>query len=259
MPRLSADAVDEMEALSTIFTERYEQTTENSAEIEIEAESDGDIAGRLSIIWPEGYPDEKAPLLSFTPADGYALDFDFQLHVQTAWAEMNACIVFDIVATLSSSVHKRVRGGQRSGGETNHTQAVNVSHELLSTPLDIVIGEVTVDRKSRFQSRGVELSSFEQLQAFRHQILQDKKVAQATHNILAYRFQKDGKVMEDFDDDGEGGAGIKLLFLLQKMGAMNCAVVVSRWFGGIKLGGDRFRDINESAKALVTAQKWGKN
>ena len=43
-----------------------------------------------------------------------------------------------------------------------------------------------------------------------------------------------------------------LLHLLQVMDVWNCLVVVSRWFGGVKLGPDRFRLINQAAReALV--------
>jgi putative IMPACT (imprinted ancient) family translation regulator len=52
------------------------------------------------------------------------------------------------------------------------------------------------------------------------------------------------------DDDGETGASPKMLFALQKMNAMNCVVIVSRWFGGIMLGNDRFRIIVQVAQEV---------
>ena len=39
------------------------------------------------------------------------------------------------------------------------------------------------------------------------------------------------------------------------MKVTNVLVVVSRWFGGVFLGNDRFKHINDSAKNLVLAHK----
>lgn len=59
---------------------------------------------------------------------------------------------------------------------------------------------------------------------------------------------------QDCDDDGESAAGGRLLHLLELMGVWNAMVVVSRWYGGIHLGPDRFRIINQTARdAIVKA------
>ena len=53
------------------------------------------------------------------------------------------------------------------------------------------------------------------------------------------------------DDDGEGGAADKLAFLLDASDARDVVVVVTRWFGGILLGADRFKHISNVAKELL--------
>jgi putative IMPACT (imprinted ancient) family translation regulator len=60
----------------------------------------------------------------------------------------------------------------------------------------------------------------------------NRKVALATHNIIAYRFIDSTKncLIEDYDDDGETSAGGRLLHLLQVMNALNVLVVVTRWY-----------------------------
>ena len=84
-------------------------------------------------------------------------------------------------------------------------------------------------------------------------------------------------VAQDHDDDGESGAGRNLSRLLSTMKAQNvvggaCAchtvllvpplmrndlfagvqlVVVTRWYGGVHLGPDRFRHINNLARQIV--------
>lgn len=46
--------------------------------------------------------------------------------------------------------------------------------------------------------------------------------------------------MQDNDDDGEAAAGGRIAHLMQVMEVANVLVVVSRWYGGVKLGPDRW-------------------
>ena len=93
-------------------------------------------------------------------------------------------------------------------------------------------------------------------------LFNDKKVAKATHNMIAYRFyDKERECMvSDNDDDGEKGSGAKLAALLEMSDAMDCIVVVSRWYGGIHLGPARFKHIASTARdALVESGFIGGN
>lgn len=54
-----------------------------------------------------------------------------------------------------------------------------------------------------------------------------------------------------FQDDGEIGAGPKLLNLLELMKAKNVMVIVTRWYGGIHLGADRFKHICNLARIIL--------
>lgn len=64
-----------------------------------------------------------------------------------------------------------------------------------------------------------------------------KKYADATHNCYAYIGDINGQATR-FSDDGEPGgtAGQPILEVLRKKGLVRTAVVVTRYFGGIKLG-----------------------
>jgi len=57
--------------------------------------------------------------------------------------------------------------------------------------------------------------------------------------------------MANRDDEGEGGAGDKLLYLLERAGVTNLVVIVTRWYGGIMLGPDRFKHIVNVAQTLL--------
>lgn len=52
----------------------------------------------------------------------------------------------------------------------------------------------------------------------------------------------------DCDDDGETAAGSRLAHLLDILELENVLVVVSRWYGGVHLGSDRFKHINQAAR-----------
>lgn len=58
-------------------------------------------------------------------------------------------------------------------------------------------------------------------------------------------------LVQDYDDDGEDAAGSRLLHLLQILDVKNTVVVVSRWYGGVKLGPARFTHINNAARLLL--------
>lgn len=83
-------------------------------------------------------------------------------------------------------------------------------------------------------------------------LLSNSKIAKATHNISAHRFlSPDGIQHQDNDDDGESAAGSRLAHLLQLLDVNNVLVVVSRWYGGVHLGADRFKDINQVRAGIL--------
>jgi hypothetical protein len=75
------------------------------------------------------------------------------------------------------------------------------------------------------------------------------------HWSHAYRILSplDGQAYEGSQDDGDDGAGEKMLGLLTRMGLENLLLIVSRWDGGAdgRLGMELFRCINEQCKALL--------
>ncbi len=81
-----------------------------------------------------------------------------------------------------------------------------------------------------------------------------KKHWDATHNVYAYIIRETG--VKRYSDDGEpqGTAGIPVLDVLEKSGVTDCAVVVTRYFGGIMLGaGGLVRAYSHSASIAVAA------
>lgn len=88
-----------------------------------------------------------------------------------------------------------------------------------------------------------KVTSMDQVHWVLAELLSDKKIAKATHNMIAYKFTDaaTGRAISDNDDDGEKGSGAKLAALLELTKADNVIVIVSRWYGGIHLGPARFK------------------
>ncbi|KAJ1852649.1 hypothetical protein LPJ73_002785 [Coemansia sp. RSA 2703] len=107
-------------------------------------------------------------------------------------------------------------------------------------------------KKSVFVAHVARVRSAEEVQLVLDTLMQDKKIAQATHNILAYRIRIDtGSISQDNDDDGETAAGKRLGHLLQLLDVVDIMVVVTRWYGGVHLGPDRFKLINNAARQAL--------
>ncbi|PIA15595.1 UPF0029-domain-containing protein [Coemansia reversa NRRL 1564] len=118
----------------------------------------------------------------------------------------------------------------------------------------IFTGQTFEMKKSIFVAHVARVTTAEEVVWVRDALMEDKKIAQATHNILAYRIRLDGdSISQDNDDDGETAAGKRLGHLLQMLGAENIMVVVTRWYGGTHLGPDRFKLISNAARQALTA------
>lgn len=90
-------------------------------------------------------------------------------------------------------------------------------------------------QKSRFIGTVRRVETEEAAQAFIQEM--KKKYHDATHNCSAYLIGENDQIQKA-NDDGEpsGTAGVPILEVLKKQGLKDTAVVVTRYFGGIKLG-----------------------
>ncbi|XP_056377710.1 protein IMPACT isoform X1 [Hyla sarda] len=117
----------------------------------------------------------------------------------------------------------------------------------------VVHGEPISDRRSTFQAHLAPVNNPGQVKEVLNNLYENKKIASATHNIYAYRIysKKTNSFIQDCEDDGETAAGKRLLHLMQILDARDVMVVVSRWYGGILLGPDRFKHINNCARNIL--------
>ena len=95
-------------------------------------------------------------------------------------------------------------------------------------------GELII-KKSRFIVSIARTNSVEEANAFIQEI--SKKYRDANHNTFAYTIGlNDDQVKESDNGEPSGTAGVPELKALQLMKLKNVTVVVTRYFGGIKLG-----------------------
>ncbi|WP_243612532.1 YigZ family protein [Shimia aestuarii] len=113
------------------------------------------------------------------------------------------------------------------------------------------LANVLSDRGSKYAVSGGPVASRKEADAFLKTLKRDKKFAKATHNTWAVLLS-DGTPLKG--DDGESGAGMVILRMLEREGLHDHVVVVTRWYGGVKLGGDRFRRVQDCVRAYLEAR-----
>jgi hypothetical protein len=164
-------------------------------------------------------------------------------------------VVYDLVEELIPLLNSQLQT-QTHKEEQSTEEPPQPSKDLGPEPSWIIT--TVTEKKSVFVARCTSVSSLaEAKQNLAHLLATDKRVAKATHNITAWRIKGEGgTAIQDCDDDGETAAGSRMLKLLQVVDAWDVMVVVSRWYGGIKLGPDRFRLINNVAREALVMGKF---
>lgn len=115
----------------------------------------------------------------------------------------------------------------------------------------IQIENVLTDRGSKYAVTGGPVADRAEAEAFIKTLKRKKKFAKATHNTWAMTLADGTQVKAD---DGESGAGMVILRMLERESIEGEIVVVTRWYGGVHLGGDRFRHVQTCVRAYLDAR-----
>lgn len=116
-------------------------------------------------------------------------------------------------------------------------------------------------KHSRFIGYAKPVKTEKEAQEFIAEI--SKKHWDAKHNVYAYSIREGG--IKRYSDDGEpqGTAGMPVLNVILQEDITDCVVVVTRYFGGVLLGGGGLvRAYTHSAKigidaaGIITLSKW---
>jgi putative IMPACT (imprinted ancient) family translation regulator len=112
------------------------------------------------------------------------------------------------------------------------------------------IENIVSDRGSKYAVSGGLAMDRGDVDAFLRNLKKSKRYAKATHNSWAVLLPDTGPLK---GDDGEAGAGMVLIRMLQRAELFGHLIVVTRWYGGKQLGGDRFRHVQTCARAYLDA------
>jgi putative IMPACT (imprinted ancient) family translation regulator len=94
----------------------------------------------------------------------------------------------------------------------------------LNSTSDILVSPELALKGSIFQARGTYINSECEARQFQAIVLLEKCIQEATHNVLVYRVKtSESKIIEKYNDDGEKGAGHKILKLLEKQYMQCCS------------------------------------
>lgn len=127
----------------------------------------------------------------------------------------------------------------------------NQRHNCSFPRLEVFTSDPIIDRKSTFQAFYANVNTSAQAEQFRQQLLENNKIQNATHNMFVWKVNENGVIKSDSDEDGEAGAGGRMMHLVDLTGACDFAVIVARWYGGIHLGPDRWKHINNALRIIL--------
>lgn len=113
-----------------------------------------------------------------------------------------------------------------------------------------LLGQILTDRGSKYAVSGCPVADRAAVDAAMKSLLRQKAYAKATHNSWAVCFSESGPTKSD---DGESGAGMVIVRMLEREALFDHLIVVTRWYGGKHLGGDRFRHVQTCVRAYLDA------
>lgn len=112
-------------------------------------------------------------------------------------------------------------------------------------------------KSSIFIAHAAPLTSPSQRPGLIQQLMASKPhLESATHNAWAMRtsYGSSPLVQEASFDDGESGCGALMLGVMREADVKNTVVVLTRWFGGVMLGPDRWRLMRECVHEALLSQ-----
>ncbi|XP_066290702.1 protein IMPACT-like isoform X2 [Branchiostoma lanceolatum] len=251
-----ASQVEEIEALSAIYGDEWCVVDEVSRVYCIQV-TDGEEKQQwalcLQVILPTDYPRLSPPI--------YELKQNIGEPVLFLWVER----VREFLLEKGERDQSGPSGSaKKSCEEEDAEETVTVVISPASSDSDlspaqdeelppIHHGEPVTDKRSTFQAHLAPVVSVRQVKLVQGKLMENKKIANATHNIMAYRiFCEDrNSFIQDCDDDGETAAGGRMLHIMEILDVRNVLVIVSRWYGGIHLGPDRFKHINNCTRNIL--------
>jgi hypothetical protein len=267
---MSEELLDEVEAINSIYGDSTLAPSSDNA-----SDSSSSLyilklpneASSLRVAFPETYPQVPPEVLGTHHASGGrkgagARDLELFVNALSEVYEPGTVCIFDAVEAFNRRVEDEEEAAEQHGEEEGEegreatperrTRAEQEEVDIANLPTPPwTVTDLTMDMKSTFVAHVAPVSSPEQAKQYlTHLLYSSKQIRTATHNISAWRIRdpSSGTSWQDCDDDGETAAGGRVLRLMQMMDVWGVMVVVTRWYGGVKMGPRRFAVINSVAR-----------
>ncbi|TWU75949.1 hypothetical protein ED733_006591 [Metarhizium rileyi] len=120
------------------------------------------------------------------------------------------------------------------------------------------VSQKLTSRASTFVAHAASLSSPSLRASLVKSLMTDRpELETATHNAWALRssYGNSPLVQEASFDDGESGCGKFMLQIMRETEVTNTVVVLTRWYGGIMLGPDRWRLMRECINDALSSRR----
>lgn len=148
-----------------------------------------------------------------------------------------------------------------SATATKHSQGKPTISASEQEPATWSASQPVTLKESTFIVRAISLSKPSE-RAAKMQALFERypSLKDASHNAWAYRVNAPTNlfgattVKEESFDDGESGCGSFLIKNMREMATVDTLVVMSRWYGGVMLGQDRWRIMRDCLKNAVAGR-----
>lgn len=167
------------------------------------------------------------------------------------------------VGVMSRQVPVLKRGGYSWSGSSQPTSSSSSSSSATLKTSQSRAGKWAASQKlssrgSVFIAHATSISSPTARANLVKSLMDEKpELETATHNAWAVRttYGNSPLKQEASFDDGESGCGNFLLQQLRELDISNTLIVLTRWYGGVMLGPDRWRLMRESVNDALSAQR----
>ncbi|KAK2589531.1 hypothetical protein QQS21_012793 [Conoideocrella luteorostrata] len=146
-------------------------------------------------------------------------------------------------------------GGSAGGGNSVGGDDIQ---EVPAEKKTWTVSQKLTSRASTFVAHTATLSSPSLRNGLMKSLMADKpELGTASHNAWALRssYGNSPLVQEASFDDGESGCGKFLLGIMRDADVTNTLVVLTRWYGGIMLGPDRWRLMRECVNDALSSRR----
>jgi SOS-response transcriptional repressor LexA len=139
--------------------------------------------------------------------------------------------------------------------DSNKDINIDTVEEAMKLP-EVKHGALKTKNNSHFQAHTVEISSPDHVIPAMKAMCADTRIAGATHVSYAYRIGTERYHHSNWEDDGEWGAGKRIMEALNSTNSYNLLVCVTGWYGSQLIGPSRFDIIKEVATGAIQSTQF---